>query len=261
MNHKTIAEIKAEDTLTIAGDAAEMAEMFRRCKRDRLEIKGRFNLEPTGNAPGLNIRKANLKDADAVERTFRPLTSPVREPLDKVFFDGERNAIVATDGVMMLFCNVPEGFKPNERFVTEGYCNWTLPLGNVQRETTPYALADLDKVAEFEKGGAVHNALAIAAACSKAYRHNDEKGFWNNLYLWVGDALFNPEALNTVVTALFRLGSDRIGLYASKGGLMHVVGFGNGLDARGLVCPMRFPSNEHGAVVLPIGKESAKTAA
>lgn len=257
---KNVEKNKTE-TFELKGAAKEIVGYFRNCKRDEQPLMEQYGLEPTDKLAGLNIRKSNLTDCGAVERVFRPLTFPARKPLDKVCFDEKRNAIVATDGVMMLFCNIPEGFKPDGRFVTEGYCNWTLPMGRYQRETTPYALSDLDKVVEFGKCDDLHNILAITAASAKAYRHDDKEGYWKNLYIWVGDTMFNPDPIYTVVEALFRLGSDRIGLYKADSGLMHIVGFGNGLDARGLVCPMRYSGLDGGgAVVFPIGKGAVKAA-
>ena len=255
-----IAENGANDTLAIVAPVAELTDAFRRCKRADLELHGKFDILPTDKAEGLNIRKANLADSAAVERVFRPFVHPARKPLDRVFVDEKRNAVVATDGITMLMCDIPEGLKPDEHFVTEGYCSWTMPLNGLERENTPYALCSLDKVVEFEKCGHLHNILAATAACSKSYRHDDKDGYWKNLYMWIGNKQYDPAAVYKVVYALFRLGSSGVAVYRTDYGMLHIVGVGDGINARGLVMPMRFPTTEAGSAVFPIKGIAVKAA-
>ena len=266
MDYKKIVDNNEGGFLAICGKVDETAAAFRSCKKGGFVLRGKFDLLPTDAVGGLNIRRSNLTDGAAVERVFRPFTSPVRKPLNRVFFDKGRDAVVATDGVKMLFCRIPEGLQADEHFITEGYCNWTLPISGCQRDTTPYELSYLNKVVEFDKCGRRHNILATAAACARAYRHEDDKGFWHNLYMWVGQKMYDPDVVNTVVSALFRLGCDKVGFYEVALGShdrhpLHIVGFGNGLDARGLAMPVRFPSTYTGAVEFPVKDTAVGVAA
>ena len=274
MDYIKIAENTAKGVVEVKGSAAEIVAAFRSLKKAKAELHGKVVLSPTDRMEGLNIRKTNLRDSAAMKRLFQPFTSWVKEPLTFPLYDESRNALVATDGEVMLFCDIPDGFtsdeaKKDNNFTTDfhRYPNWTIPLGSLERKNTPYDLASLTKMAEFEKCDDMHNAIAIAAASAKAYHHVDSKGFAHNLYAWIGEKQYNPMHLYAVVEGLFRLGCEGIGLFDAGTRWsfdrhpLHVVGFGDGLNARGLVMPMRFPSTAHGAVEFPINKKAAKVAA
>lgn len=271
MDYIKIADNVTNGVMDVCGSAAEIVAAFRSLKKAGATLKGKFLFKPTDRAAGLNIRKTNLGSGEAMKRLFRPFTSEVKEPLTFPLYDESRKAVVATDGKTMLFCDIPKELTADEakkenRFTTD-YCwypNWTTPIGAVERKNTPAALADFDFVGEFEKGSAVHNVIAVASACSRAYRHDDKKGLWHNLYVWIGENQYDPVSVCEMVNALFRLGCGKVGFYYPKFGYgysaMHIVGFGDGLNARGLVMPMRFPSTAHGAVELRFGKEAAMAA-
>lgn len=269
--NKDILDSRMDEIRHIGGTTAEIVAAFRGCKVAKAEIRGKFRLHPTDMAPGLNIRKAKLGSGEAMERLFRPFTSKVKEPLTLPFYDESRKAVVATDGKTMLFCDIPkeltaEEAKKENRFTTDNYWypNWTTPIGAVERKNTPAALADFDFVGEFEKGSAIHNVIIVASACSRAYRHDDKKGLWHNLYVWIGENQYDPVSVCEMVNALFRLGCGKVGFYYPKFGYgcsaMHIVGFGDGLNARGLVMPMRFPSTMAGGVELPLVEKAVLAA-
>ena len=268
MDYIKIAENTAMGVVEVKGSATEIVSAFRSLKKAKAELHGKVVLSPTDRMEGLNIRKTDLGSGEAMKRLFRPFTSEVKDPLTLPFYDESRKAVVATDGKTMLFCDIPKELtadeaKKDKRFATDNcfYPDWTVPIEAVERKNTPAALEDFDFVGEFEKGSNLHNVIAIASACSRAYRHEDKKGLWHNLYIWIGENQYDPVSICEMVNALFRLGCGKVGFYYPKFGYgysaMHVVGFGDGLNARGLVMPMRFPSKEHGAVEFPINKKAA----
>lgn len=271
MNHADITANTADRTLTLTGGAEEIVTAFRMCKISKVhELKGKFHLAPTDTMKGLNIRKVDPKDADAVFKIFKPFTSIHQASLALPFVDEARKSLVSTDGKAMLFCDTPEGLTIEKAkgggFCTDAtYCpNWTIVLNGCNRENTPCALKDFKCLGEVEKGGDLHNIISISAACAKAYRHIDGNGLFHNLYLWIGENQYDPATIGELVDALFRLGCDKVGFYYPKYGYsykpLHLVGFGNGLNARGLLMPMRFPSTEQGGIELPLTAKAAKAA-
>ena len=271
MNFLDIVANRAKSTLTITDDSAKIVNAFRMCKRIKAhELKGKFILNPIDRTAGLNIRKAKFDEARAVYQVFKPFTSIVKSSLAVPFFDDARKSLVSTDGKSMLFCDIPEGLTIEKAkgggFCTDAtnYANWTIVLNGCNRENTSDALADFDKIGEVEKGSDLHNLLALSSACSRAYRHTDGQGLWHNLYVWVGDNQYDPVMLSDLVSSLYRLGCDKVGFYYPKLGYsykpLHLVGFGDGLNARGLLMPMRFPSTECGGIAFPIEATAAKAA-
>ena len=127
-------------------------------------------------------------------------------------------------------------------------------MGMFDRTISDYTLLGLDKVAEVEKGDRMFNILVTASAAARAYRHLGDDGRWHNLYMWIGGQMYDPDQVAAVATALFRLGCDRVGFYEDGRTQsyarypLHIVGYGNNINSRGLVMPMRFPSTETGAV-------------
>ena len=271
MNFLDIVANNAKNTLTITDESLKIVNAFRMCKRMRAhEIKGKFRLSPTDRAEGVNIRKSKLDDAHSVYRIFEPFTEARRVPLTLPFFDEARKTVVSTNGWAMLFCDTPEWFTLEKaksgNFCTDAnmYPNWTNVLNGFNRENSPHALSDFDLIGEVEKGSNPHNILQIAALSSRAYRHNDRKGLWHNLFLWVGENQYDPVQMSGLVNALFRLGCDKVGFYFPKFGYsykaLHLVGSGDGLNTRGLLAPVRFPSAENGAFTMPFENKAAKAA-
>lgn len=272
MNYADIIANTADRTLTLTGGAEEIVKAFRMCKLSKAhELKGKFRLAPTDKAAGLNIRKSKLDDANEVYRVFEPFADALKESLALPFFDDARKTVVSTNGWAMLFCEAPEGLTleqaKRDNFCTDAnvYPNWTNVLMGCNRENTPYALADFKRLGEVEKGGSLHNILTIAAYSSRAFRHDDSKGFWHNLYLWVGENQYDPVQLLELVRSLFRLGCGKVGFYYPEFGYsykaLHLVGFGDGLNARGLLMPMRFPTTDVGGIEFPLETNAAKNAA
>ena len=271
MNFLDIVANHAKDTLTITDESLKIVNAFRMCKRIKAhEIKGKFRLAPIDKMPGLNIHKARLDDADEMYKVFKSFTHDQRFSLTLPLFDKNRGAVVSTDGRGMLFCDIPEGFTLEKadggHFYTDAndYPNWTNVLCGCIRENTPYALAGFEELGEVVKGDASHNILAISSACSRAYRHNDGKRLWHTLYLWIGDNQYDPVLVLNLVNALFRLGCNKVGFYYPESGYsykpLHIVGFGNGLNARGLLMPIQFASTKQGAIELPLKKRAANAA-
>ena len=272
MDSKTMIENTEYGMVSLSGTAKEIVAAFRGCKVARAGLKGKFSLSPTDRMGGLNIRKASFTDGKAMHRVFAPFTGTATPKFVRPCYDDLNKAVVATNGWAMLFCDIPEGFTRDDAakgnlFCTDPVCdypNWLNVLNGCSRENTPYALSDFAGVGEVGKGSGLHNLLALASACSRAYRHTDRNGCWHNVYLWIGGNQYDPVAIADLVDALYRLGSDRVGFYYPEFGYsykpLHLVGFGDGINARGLLMPMRFPSAECGGIEIPFSEKAANAA-
>jgi hypothetical protein len=194
-------------------------------------------------------------------------------PLTTPYVDTARNALVSTDGVGMILCDIPRGASKEEA-VGAGF-KWNVKeelrwWGVIpDREVSDYNLANLKRVAVVEKGGELHSLITGIAACAKAYEFTDKDGYWHPLYVGIGRKLYNARALAKMVTGVFKLGNDSIGLYEQTGYTgwdscdhtpIHVVGLDGANNSRGLLMAVRHYGTTDGVFRFPVEKEASKAA-
>ena len=267
-----LMDCKADDTIRLDGTVADLKSAFRLVRKTRLELEGRWQIGLADRPKGLNVRRVDVGDAAAMRRVFDVFTLPTKELISRPMIDTKRGAVVATNGIQMLVCDLPPGLDVEAAgkagFQTDqaSLAPWWRVAED--RDNSPYALAGYVEMAEIRRGDALHSSLAAMAECGKSYFHTDD-GKARVIYSWIGCRQYNPLLVNECATALFRLGCDSVKLmevaYADgspNGGHspLHLVGFGDGLRARARLMPIRFPSTEFGGFMMPENGTSRKAA-
>lgn len=257
-------------TMTI-GDAKAA---YKAAKAAKAKVTGRINLTFTDRMEGLNIRSEYGTDISKMLPVFSQFTAEYKDTLARPIVDFDRNAVVATNGWTMLLADIPNGttledFKANG-FADEKDVNmcWWNAIAPKDREVSDYNLAQMTRLAVIEKGGSLHNTLMAMAECAKAYEFTDKDGCWHTIYGNFGNKVYNIRSLAAVVTAVFKMGNTKIGLYeqltswgiSSESYPMHIVGLDGGNNSRGLLMPIRHYGLTDGAFVFPIEGNAANAA-
>lgn len=259
-------------TMTI-GDAKAV---YKAAKAAKTQVEGRINLTFTDRMEGLNIRNAYGTNLKKMFGVFSQFTKPYIDTLKKPFVDFERNVVLSTSGWAMLMADIPNGtsledFKANG-FADEKEVNvcWWNAIAPKDREVSDYNLAQMTRLAVIEKGGSLHNTLMAMAECAKAYEFTDDDGCWHTIYGYFGKKVYNIRSLAAVVTAVFKMGNTKIGLYEPQKGWagsttdiyapLHIVGIDGGNNSRGLLMPIRHYGLTDGAFVFPIEGNAANAA-
>lgn len=265
-------------TMTI-GDAKAV---YKAAKGAKAKVTGLINLTFTDRMEGLNIRSVYGK-AKGMFTVFDNFTRQDTEKLRKPVFDFKENTVVATNGSSMLLCDIPSGMT-KEVAESNGFADnkevdlrWWVCMDHRDHHLTEEGLASKRCIAVIERGGSLHNTLMAMAECAKAYEFTDKKGCWHTLYGQFGDKVYNIRAIAKLVTALFKLGNTKVGLYECLNerlgyGLngeicdytpMHIVGMDGGNHSRGLIMPMRTGTGmeiPEGKFVFPIIDKAANAA-
>lgn len=256
-------------TMTI-GDAKAV---YKAAKAAKTTVEGRINMTFTDRMAGLNIRSVYGK-IDLMFMVFERFTREDIRSLRKPIVDFERNAVVASNGWSMLVADIPNGtaledFKANgfedERAVN--LCWWTA-ISTKDRKVSDYNLASMKRLAVIEKGGELHSTLMAMAECAKSYEFTDGDGCWHTLYVRIGGRFFNIRLVASVVTAVFRMGNTKVGVYeqltswgaSEESYPMHIVGLDGGNNSRGLVMPIRTYGGEPAGFVFPVDGTAANAA-
>lgn len=255
---------------------ADAKAVYKTAKAAKSKVKGRINITFTDKMAGLNIRSAYGTDLGKMLHVFSQFTATYKDTLARPIVDFERNAVVATNGWAMLVADIPNGtaledFKANG-FAEEREVNmcWWNAISPKDREVTDYNLANMKRLAVIEKGGSLHNTIMAMAECAKSYEFTDEDGCWHTIYGGFGKKVYNIRYVAAVVTAVFKMGNTKIGLYESQNGWvgsttdiyapMHIVGIDGGNNSRGLLMPIRHYGLDDGTFVFPIEGSMAKVA-
>ena len=259
-------------TMTI-GDARAV---YKAAKAAKSKVEGRINITFTDKMEGLSIRNAYGTNLKKMFGVFSQFTRPYTDTLKKPFVDFERNVVISTNGWTMLLTDIPKG-TAMEDFRANGFADerevnvcWWNAISPKDREVSDYNLANMNRLAVIEKGGSLHNTLMAMAECAKSYEFTDDDGCWHTIYGYFGQKVYNIRSLAAVVTAVFKMGNTKIGLYEPNKGWagsttdiyapMHIVGLDSGNNSRGLVMPIRHYGPTDGAFVFPIDGNAAKAA-
>ena len=273
MDYIKIADNVADGVMDVCGSAAEIVAAFRSLKKAGATLKGKFLFKPTDRAAGLNIRSVYGK-IDKMFTVFERFTREDISSLRKPIVDFERNAVVSSNGWAMLVADIPNGtaledFKANG-FEDERKVNlcWWNAISPKAREVSDYNLASMKRLAVIEKGGELHSSLMAMAECAKAYEFTDGDGCWHTLYVRIGGRFFNIRLVAAVVTAVFKMGNTKVGVYeqltswgaSAESYPMHIVGLDGGNNSRGLVMPIRTYGGEPTGFVFPVDGTAANAA-
>ena len=276
----TIAAQRRTDTLTGEFTKGELVAAMRELGKTRTDCHGKVEVILDGKAEGLDYRRIDLTNSGKVYAALKPLCWRGLEHhnIAMPFLDAASDAVVATNGVAMVALDRPAGLEIDPRGKDKGmfYRNgeehtvsWTALFCGHGIEDTPYALCEHTKLFEVTKGGNIHNLIAVAAECSKAYSHDDDAGYWQHLCLWVGKRQLDPVQMLEVVRAMFKMGCKTIEIYerstdgywdsAYRTPLRFV---GRGADGRvsGLLMPFRYPDETTLSMVLPLEEAKRKAA-
>ena len=259
-------------TMTI-GDAKAV---YKAAKAAKSKVEGRINITFTDRMEGLYIRSAYGTDLKKMLPVFSQFTAAYKDTLERPIVDFERNVVISTNGWTMLMVDIPNGtaledYKANG-FADEKDVNvcWWNVISPKDREVSDYNLANMKRLAVIEKSGSLHNTLMAMAECAKSYEFTDDDGCWHTLYGYFGQKVYNIRSLAAVVTAVFKMGNTKIGLYEPQNGWagsttdiyapMHIVGLDSGNNSRGLVMPIQHYGLTDGSFVFPIDGNAANAA-
>lgn len=263
----------------MGGKIEDVVAAFKAAKTDKTSASGRLAVGFADTMDGLNVRSV-YGSPKGMFSLFDKFTRAYTESLKAPIVDFQRGAVVATNGWEMLLCDIPEemrgdrGVAEGAGFVDEeksGVCWWNcIP----DRIVTDYSLACLKEIAVIERGGKLHSDLMAMEKCAKAYEHTDEDGCYHTIYVWFGDKLYNVRQVARLVTAVFKLGNRKVGIYEQTGYLgmsavgnapMHIIGIERDKipnnNSRGLVMPIRHYGMETApAFVFPVEGKGANAA-
>ena len=252
---------------------ADAKAVYKIAKVAKAKVEERINITFTDKMEGLNIRNAYGTNLKKMFDVFSQFIGPY-DTLKKPFVDFERNVVISTNGYAMLMADIPNGtaledFKANG-FADEKDVNvcWWNTIGPKDREVSDYNLANMKRLAVIEKGGELHSTLMAMAECAKAYEFTDDDGCWHTIYGILGKKVYNIRSLAAVVTAVFKMGNTKVGVYEQLTGWgalseyypLHIVGIDGGNNSRGLMMPIRHYGLTDGAFVFPIEGNAANDA-
>ena len=236
-----LANSRMGETVTITGDADDIRAAFRKLKRERKVIHG--DIEIASTCRGVKIRPAEKTDGKGMARVFREFATKYNEKLAKPLFDEAGDALVASDGRMMLISRIPSGLAREDAvengFTDEAKFRWDWVAGD--REQSDYILSCFRNCGEIEKGSAEHGLLRLMGDAAKAYEHEDEEDIAERfLKVRIGNQFYNAAFLADLVDGLFRLGAEKVRVCEPYGlGPINLFGLGSGIDAKGLLIPIR----------------------
>lgn len=229
------------EIVTITGAAADILAAFRKLKRERKGISG--EIEVGTQFKGVKIRPADKTDGKAMARVFKDFTTKYNEKLTRPLFDEAGNALVATDGRMMLISRIPSGFTREEAlangFTGEARFRWDMVAGD--RDQSDYTLSCYRDHGEIKRGSAEHGLLRFMGDAAKAYEHeSDDDATTHFLKVKIWDNYYNAAFLADLIDGLFRLGAESVKVCEPHGaGPINLFGIGSGVDAKGLLMPIR----------------------
>lgn len=267
----------SHDKAEISGSATDMVAAFRTMKKDKYDIDCMVTIA-NWDTNGTKPRKVDLTDGKSMARVFRPFASAYSDRLVKPMYDEKGDALIGTDGRMMLVSRIPKNLKREDAaangFEDKDIVRWDWCCGDLTHDE--YTLSSYVQMAEICKGGKLHGLLQTVGALTKAYNHEGD-GVYRYLYLHIGKKCYNAVFVSELVDGLFRLGCHTVKVCEQmdiSGGVaetkpLHLFGIGaanhdgTSIDAKGVVMPIRVGYGESveslGGIVFPV--ENGKAAA
>ena len=236
-----LANSRTGETVTINGTVDDIITAFRKLKREHKIVHG--DVEISTPCRGVKIRPADKANGKAMARVFNDFATEYHEKLTKPLFDEAGDALVASDGRMMLISRIPSGLAREDAvangFTDEAKFRWDWVAGD--RDQSDYILSCYRNCGEIEKGSADHGLLRLMGDAAKAYEHDsDEEIAARFLKVRIGDNYYNAAFLADLVDGLFRLGAVAVRVCEPYGaGPINLFGIGSGIDAKGLLMPIR----------------------
>lgn len=253
----------------ITGAVADAVAAFREAGKCKIPLFGNITMYFTDTADGLNVRNVygDVKKMHSVMKDFcHTYAANFTVPL----YDGERNALVATNGYGMILCDIPSGtsaadavacgFRDNNGL----FAPWWNAISD--RIVSAYSLSCMKKIMEVEKGGELHNQIVGAAECARAAEYKDKDGFTHRIWGTFGKKHYNLVYVADLVNAVFKMGNKKVGLYEQTGWAgwtecehtpLHIVGLDGGNNSRALLMPFRCGLENYGTFVFPAEGEAA----
>lgn len=237
----------SHDNTAISGSAEDLAAAFRMMKKEKYDIDCRISISHEG-MKGRNVRKCDVTDGKAMFRVFSRFVSKYSDKILKPLYDEHGNAVIGTDGRMMLVSRIPEGFGRSDAvesgFEDQNIVRWDWCCGDLTHDD--YTLSNYVHMAEIKKGGELHWLVQTVGALTKAYNHEDD-GDYRSLYFHIGEKCYNASFVTELIDGLFRLGCDTVKVCEQMdmgGGVamtkpLHIFGIGTKFDAKGVVMPIR----------------------
>ena len=218
------------ETVKITGPAADILAAFRKLKRERKGISGEIEIGTPFK--GVKIRPADKTDGKAMARVFKDFTTKYNEKLTRPLFDEAGDALVASDGRMMLISRIPAGLSREEAlangFTGEARFRWDMVAGD--RDQSDYTLSCYREHGEIKRGSAEHGLLRFMGDDTPSHF----------LKVKIGNHYYNAAFFADLIDGLFRLGAESVKVCEPHGvGPINLFGIGSGVDAKGLLMPIR----------------------